>query len=199
MRVDRGAELKSGCRIGIDGCALDLKRGTGVATYARNLSFALRDLGADVDVLYGRQVQHGGAQDFSEVEFFDSVLDPPAAWSRRAQMIADGARSLITLIHATARATEVPVRGIVELSPLAGRLPAPSRSLNAPAVFSRARWHFRLTGQFLRVEVPDPPDIFHWTHPMPLYLAGSRNVYSILDLIPLRLPYTTLTNGFYVL
>ena len=40
-------------RIFIDGYNLALEQGTGVATYARNLSFGLRDLGADVGVLYG--------------------------------------------------------------------------------------------------------------------------------------------------
>jgi hypothetical protein len=38
-------------RIFIDGYNLSLQQGTGVATYARNLSFSLRDLGAEVGVL----------------------------------------------------------------------------------------------------------------------------------------------------
>ena len=33
----------------IDGFNLGLEKGTGVATYARNLSFALRDLACDVE------------------------------------------------------------------------------------------------------------------------------------------------------
>ena len=37
----------------IDGFNLGLEKGTGVATYARNLSYALRDLSCDVGVLYG--------------------------------------------------------------------------------------------------------------------------------------------------
>src|SRR3546814_1943150 len=33
--------------------------------------------------------------------------------------------------------------------------------------------------------------IAHWTYPLPLKLAGGRNVYTLHDLVPLRLPYAT--------
>jgi putative transcriptional regulator len=32
----------------------------------------------------------------------------------------------------------------------------------------------------------------HWTYPVPLRMAGSRNVYTLHDLVPLKLPHTTL-------
>jgi glycosyltransferase involved in cell wall biosynthesis len=32
----------------------------------------------------------------------------------------------------------------------------------------------------------------HWTYPIPIEMEGARNIYTIHDLIPLRLPYTTL-------
>ncbi|QYU67817.1 glycosyltransferase family 4 protein [Leptolyngbya sp. 15MV] len=34
----------------------------------------------------------------------------------------------------------------------------------------------------------------HWTYPVPLAGAGVPNIYTIHDLVPLRLPYTTLDN-----
>jgi glycosyltransferase involved in cell wall biosynthesis len=34
----------------------------------------------------------------------------------------------------------------------------------------------------------------HWTYPLPVRIAGARNVYTLHDLVPLRLPYTTLDN-----
>ncbi|WP_431268720.1 hypothetical protein [Dankookia sp. P2] len=40
-------------RVFLDGYNLALNQGTGVATYARNLSFALERLGHQVGVLYG--------------------------------------------------------------------------------------------------------------------------------------------------
>jgi glycosyltransferase involved in cell wall biosynthesis len=34
----------------------------------------------------------------------------------------------------------------------------------------------------------------HWTYPLPILLEGARNIYTMHDLVPLRLPYTTLDN-----
>ena len=34
----------------------------------------------------------------------------------------------------------------------------------------------------------------HWTYPLPIRLEGARNIYTLHDLVPLRLPYTTLDN-----
>ncbi len=36
------------------------------------------------------------------------------------------------------------------------------------------------------------PDIMHWTAPLPLHAKGMPNIYTLHDLIPLRLPHTTL-------
>jgi glycosyltransferase involved in cell wall biosynthesis len=34
----------------------------------------------------------------------------------------------------------------------------------------------------------------HWTYPLPLRVNGAKNIYTLHDLVPLRLPYTTLDN-----
>src|SRR4028118_491745 len=57
----------------IDGYNLGLERVTGVATYARNLSAAIHDLGHRVEVLYGLRMPD--AQDPLEREAF--FFDPP--------------------------------------------------------------------------------------------------------------------------
>src|SRR5690606_26891399 len=36
------------------------------------------------------------------------------------------------------------------------------------------------------------PDLVHWTYPLPRRVPGVPNVYTLHDLVPLRLPYTTL-------
>ncbi len=57
-------------KIMIDGYNLNLESGTGVATYARNLSYCLRDLDCEVDVLYGtRSVPK--QELLREIAFFD--------------------------------------------------------------------------------------------------------------------------------
>jgi glycosyltransferase involved in cell wall biosynthesis len=37
----------------------------------------------------------------------------------------------------------------------------------------------------------------HWTYPLPLRIVGTRNIYTIHDLVPLRLPHTTLDDKKY--
>jgi len=43
----------------IDGFNLGLEKGTGVATYARNLSYACRDIGLRTEILYGAPFSSG--------------------------------------------------------------------------------------------------------------------------------------------
>ena len=43
-------------RLLIDGYNLGLEKGTGVATYARNLSYEIGNMGHQLDVLYGNRM-----------------------------------------------------------------------------------------------------------------------------------------------
>jgi glycosyltransferase involved in cell wall biosynthesis len=71
-------------------------------------------------------------------------------------------------------------------------LPAADRILNVPALFRHAARHYKRTRRFLNIEVENPAAVMHWTYPLPIRLAGAKNIYTIHDLVPLRLPYTTL-------
>ena len=62
-------------RILIDGYNLGLEKGTGVATYARNLSYELGALGHEVDVLYGNRASATRNDLLREIYFFDSAQD----------------------------------------------------------------------------------------------------------------------------
>jgi glycosyltransferase involved in cell wall biosynthesis len=44
------------------------------------------------------------------------------------------------------------------------------------------------------VQLPQRPDLAHWTYPLPLRVPGAVNLFTVHDLVPLRLPYTTLDN-----
>jgi glycosyltransferase involved in cell wall biosynthesis len=44
----------------------------------------------------------------------------------------------------------------------------------------------------LTVRVPKRPDLMHWTYPVPVRMPRVRNIYTLHDLVPLRLPFTTL-------
>lgn len=57
-----------------------------------------------------------------------------------------------------------------------------------PDVFRRAQRQFSLTGRLLEVRLENPPELFHWSHPQPLYVRDAVNIYTLHDFIPLENP-----------
>ena len=58
-------------------------------------------------------------------------------------------------------------------------------------VFREAQVFFNLHRQLMPVSADDPPPVMHWTYPVPLFLEGALNVYTIHDVIPLTHPSLT--------
>ncbi|HXU21610.1 MAG TPA: glycosyltransferase family 1 protein [Verrucomicrobiae bacterium] len=174
----------------IDGFSLAIEEGTGISTYARNLSYALHDAGHQVHVLYGLPIK-GVNPLLREVAFFDPQRTGGMKWaSTRESMYQALADARDTLTHA--RAQRVDLSGAVIAAPFRSRLPYFDQLWNARNVFLRADKHFNRTKKFLPVSVPVRPDIAHWTFPLPVRANRTKNIYTIHDLVPLRLPYTTL-------
>lgn len=171
-----------------------MPKGTGVATYARALSHALKAMGCSVDVLYGLNVGERARPALRETLFFAALGEgrsggeaPEKANPLRRAWVSPWARDLV----------EVPIGGRVVADALADRLPAYDRLFTLPGLFHAGYRYFRRYGRFMTVRVPDPPEIMHWTYPLPLRLAGSRNLYTLHDLVPLRLPFTSLDDRRY--
>jgi len=174
-------------RVLIDGFNLALEQGTGVSTYARNLSYRLGTSGAEVEVLYGRAVSPKLNALLREVAFFD---DP----SQR--MMNQGNFKRLRRMLLTGLGEEVlpiPVTGQVVTDTYAARMPHFDRLWNVEDVFTRSHNNFKLFKRVIGLSLPGaPPAVAHWTYPLPLRLKGARNIYTFHDLVPLRLPFTTL-------
>lgn len=171
----------------IDGYNLGLEKGTGVATYARNLSYEIANLGHEVDVLYGNNASATRNDLLREIYFFDSAVDERIKWLEildRAYQAVQGPLAV--------GARPIPVTGKVITRTFQSRLPKFDRLYNAPDVFSRAQAVYRLWKLLLAVRLPEKPDLAHWTYPMPIKVRGRPNIYTLHDVVPLRLPYTTL-------
>ncbi len=69
-------------KVAIDGFNLALEMGTGVATYGRNLSYCLHNLGHEVHALYGKKATAGEDALMQEVAFFDSSDDTAGEGSK---------------------------------------------------------------------------------------------------------------------
>ncbi len=59
-------------------------------------------------------------------------------------------------------------------------------------LFDRANKSFSLYKRFMTVHPLEHTDLFHVTHPVPLRTKHGPNIYTVHDLVPLRLPHTTL-------
>ena len=189
-RLDDSGKEPAAIRVGIDGYNLAIPRGTGVATYARSLSHCLHGLGHAVDVLYGLPIERQASPTLREVEFFDLMQNerhgrapkyPSVAWARQTLAAYRGLSPF-----------EISTSGAVLTGGVARQLPWFDRLLNVTDLFQTAHRFFRSFGRFVPIVMPDPPAIMHWTYPVPVTLRGARNIYTVHDLVPLRLPYTTL-------
>ncbi|WP_052389463.1 glycosyltransferase family 4 protein [Belnapia moabensis] len=176
-------------RLFLDGYNLALGQGTGVATYARNLSLAMGTLGAEVGVLYGTRAAPSINPLLREIAFFDERVGDPPKWLialRRMKRMLRGPFGEL--------AVSVPISGQVIATTFRDRLPHFDEIWNTQDLFQQAHAHFRVFGRELRVTIPGRPQLMHWTYPLPLRATGTRNIYTMHDLVPLRLPYTTLDN-----
>lgn len=62
---------------------------------------------------------------------------------------------------------------------------------HCPDLYRLAQRRFTATGKLLELTLPDPPAIVHWSHPMPIHVAGAANLYTVHDLIPITDPDLT--------
>lgn len=175
--------------VGIDGYNLALPNGTGVATYGHVLADVLREGGHRVTGLFG--VDAGRDPDTRELLFYDRMGHVPPTPALRRKRRRRILRAALRPFHVRAL-DDVPQTGRIETANLAERLPAFDRLATFPDLFEVAHRHFALYGRFLRVAMDRPPAIMHWTYPLPVRLEGAANIYTFHDLVPLRLPYTTL-------
>lgn len=173
--------------IGIDGYNIAMPRGTGVATYGMGLAATAADLGHATVGLFGFDVGRRPAT--RELLFFDQ-------FGRSAHLET----AILRYRRRIAKywpfqkvgSLEVPFTSAIEKAFFADRLPQFDRVVSSAGLFDLAHYHMRRFGRFLTVQIDNPPDIMHWTYPLPIKLAGARNIYTLHDLVPLRLPYTTL-------
>ncbi|WP_258043071.1 glycosyltransferase family 1 protein [Sphingomonas sp. NBWT7] len=148
---------------------------------------AVRALGLPLHGIFGMPV--GRDPRLREILYYEALGRglPP----RRGPAWARGLIDRVTTRRGLAL-TDIPQSDAIERQGFADRLPTFDRLYSAAFLFERADRYFRRTQRLLEVEVSRPPAIMHWTYPVPVRIAGARNIYTLHDLVPLKLPFATL-------
>lgn len=177
-------------RICVDGFNIGLRKTTGIATYGRNLLTALDGMGHETQVLYGPTAKPSKRPLLNEI----ALIDARDVGEKRLARLFGTASAYV---GRTARAVQ-PSDAVVWPSRGGGR-PRAQAYWSAARLFTTAQRNFSAKRGATAVRFADDagvgrPDVVHWTTPLPLHAPGRANVVTIHDLIPLRLPHTTLDN-----
>jgi len=176
-------------KVMIDGFNLGLDKGTGVATYGRNLSRTVKAMGNEVGVLYGR----GKPVKFkdpllNEIAFFDAAGGTKRRLFEPTRLVLDAALGAFGF-----SVDAVPTTNTVLIDSMKSVLPAYDELWNSTHLYDHCNRTFNLFNRLGAVSLPGV-DIAHWTYPLPIYAKRAANIYTFHDLVPLRLPHTTLDN-----
>jgi glycosyltransferase involved in cell wall biosynthesis len=179
-------------KILLEGCQLRLSEGTGIATYGRNLATAIRANGWDVDALIDTDKRlHEGVPMINAISLFDAVKPIPWGPLERRLRRAFGSPFGIN-------AVKVPLGGVVA-DFLADTFSAFDGVWAATDLDQLARHHFVRHGLRATVKLAETPSLFHTTQPIALAVGGCPNIYTVHDLVPLKLPHTTRDQKPYAL
>ena len=179
-------------RIVYDGRNLTLDQGTGIATYTRMLTQIVRQLGYDVGIVYGMSFTPAEDPVLGEVLFFDQMRAPNQLGRKLTpRRLLD---TVVDHLRYNFAVKPLPLRlgnAVVDRQ-FSESLPEQDRAFVARKLFQNANSFFNLTGRLVNLSFDPLPDVFHCTSVLPMRVKSARNIYTIHDLIPLRLPFTTL-------
>jgi glycosyltransferase involved in cell wall biosynthesis len=169
---------------------LTLASGTGIATYARNLAEAAAGMGLEPWALFGvaRNLSRKDER-LNEILSFDSDPDEVPSFIDNAWRTVSALGGL--------HPARLPSTGIV-IGTFADRLRPFSEVYAITRMVEISALYFKTFRTAAQVRLPETPDIFHATHAIPLAVKGAANIYTIHDLVPLRLPYTTRDDKKYL-
>jgi len=176
----------------VDGFNLGLKRGSGIKTYGMTLLDAYQSLGYEVGILLDNHFVTGKVELLDEVNLFDQEEIKPISlfnflWLKRLKAL--------TYLFRTRKSFSVVPR-ITEPDPENYLSHVGGQKFkyieNIADVYHSANRLFSATKKITKIKLNNPPDIFHLTTPWPIKVPGVKTVVTIHDLIPLKVPFTTL-------
>lgn len=173
----------------IDGHNLVLAKGSGIATYSRSL---LRGIGA---LGVKREILHAPLTAPTSDPLLRETLVGDARWRLRALAEPQSNRRVqaaMARFGRTAHRVEPTGRVLWPDGADAPEADAFWLSHDLFRIANRAFTNDRVMTPVRFTPAGQAPSLMHWTHPTPLRAKGVPNIYTLHDLIPLKLPHATL-------
>ncbi|PNJ90505.1 glycosyl transferase family 1 [Cylindrospermopsis raciborskii C04] len=178
-----------GVNVLVDGYNIQMVQGTGIKTYGSNLVKVLIELQANVNLLCSRCKSIDDKNPIlNESLFFDTN-------KHAKDNDLDINTILSALIQRVHGANEVRVSEFVikqDEEFIFDYLSRSGKIFNVYNGYKIANKIYKLFNLPTVINVPKKIDIWHATYPIPIKIKGARKITTIHDLIPLRLPQTTL-------
>lgn len=177
----------------IEGRNLALSQGTGIASYARNLTDTLRSLGYELDLLFDTEFRLSRERaDWNELQLYDMSNRQNGRITRLRRYRR--AFRYLTVPPMALEAREVANSDLIADRSMFPGLQGFARRMAIEMLFLRADQHLLRYGRRLTVKPLRQPRLFHATHPAAIEVKDCPNVFTVHDLVPLRLPHMTLDN-----
>lgn len=173
----------------IDGHNLALPKGSGIATYSRTLLQGVAALGLR------REILHAPLTEVTADPLLRETLVGDARWRLRALTEPQSNRRVqaaLARFGRTAHRVEPTGRVLWPDGPGAPEADAFWLSQDLFRIANRAFTNDRVLTPVRFDPAGRAPGVMHWTHPTPMKARGVPNIYTLHDLIPLRLPHATL-------
>jgi len=179
-----------GINVLVDGYNLELATGTGIKTYGINLVEALKLLRANVGILLSSNKPFGRDSLLNEVLLFDIYENNSIKFDTFGQ-IFKMATGLSFKAKRIPKESRIVIRDTLDNSNLIDI----AEFYNLPNCYKMANAlyrTFKITSTFI---IPKGKiDVWHTTYLLPIKIKKTKKITTIHDLVPLKLPYTTLDN-----
>ena len=186
----------------VDSFNLGLKHGSGIKTYGATLLDAYKKLNFDVGIFADNKFVQGKNPILDEVMFFDQQFKLPK--QRFNSKYWEVLRDSIQLVKSKPVSTFPVNVTSPDINNYLSKAAAESKYsyiCNAHDAFHSANRFFYVFKRSVKFKLAKKPDIWHMTTPLPISIKGTKTVITVHDLIPLKVPFTTLDikNNFYYL
>jgi len=175
----------SDTKILIDGYNIQLSQGTGIKTYSLTLASALANLNATVGILTSKPVKLPKSPILQSVLFSENIGASSLSSKKVIWFLSRQIGGFIPEIR------QIGKKGYI-LNPPNNSWASEYEVYNYSHCFDLANNLYKRLSLISSFQSRNKINIFHVTYPLAIKLKGAKKITTIHDLIPLRLPYTTL-------